>query len=117
MKAYTAPTLVALVAALLLLFIFGPQSQRVNLEQYEQMTTVLMQLKDQDVRMNEHMLLAGSGMLRNFDSMVHITNSLNALQTQLIELEAGMSGDARLAVEVGTHELFVQLKQKISFLL
>ncbi len=113
MKTYTIPTLAILLSALLLMFLFGPQSQRVDMKQYEHLTNVLTQLKDQDVRMNEHMLLAGSGMLRNFDSMVDITNRLNKQQEELSKLQSSMSEEARESLETGANRLFLQLKQKI----
>jgi len=93
-------------------FVFGNQYLRVNLTQYEEMTDVLAQLKSQDVRMNEHMLLTGNGALVNFDMVVQISKNLSRLEQRLMQLENNMSENDRQVVEAISDQLFSELKKK-----
>ena len=93
-------------------FVFGNQYLRVNLTQYEEMTDVLAQLKNQDMRMNEHMLMAGNGTLVNFDMIVQLSKSLSRLEKRLIEMKNKMSEHDRLAIESISEQLFLELKKK-----
>jgi len=115
MKTYQTTILALVASAIVLFYVFGNQYFRINLSQNEQMIKVLAQLKDQDVRLNEHMLLVGNGMLANFDSMVQISKKLNTLQDRLLKNLNSMPAEDSEELKVIAKQLFVELQQKLAW--
>ncbi len=111
------PLIVLLIVGLLLVaFMFGPNSYRVDLKSYHQITELIEQIKDEDMELNEHMLMASSGMLKNFDSMVHIVKELNKLEKNFNHLKKDLSENNKKELTPLIKRLFTLIDTKIKAL-
>ncbi|MDQ6975897.1 MAG: response regulator [Mariprofundaceae bacterium] len=112
MKSFLPILLLTMIGLSLLNFMFGSNSYRVDLKNYHQIKLLLGQIKDEDMELNEHMLMAGGGMLKNFDSMVHIVKEINSLKKQFKQSEEGLSKNNKKEFLPLINQLFTLIKVK-----
>jgi len=104
--------LLAVVGLSLLAFVFGPNSYRVDLKSYRFISELIIQIKDEDMKLNEHMLMTGAGMLKNFDSMAQMIKNIGALQAHFEQFESDLSEANKRELIPLTKKLFALISVK-----
>ncbi len=105
-----------IVVLSLLAFMFGPNSYRVDLKSYQDTHDLLMEIKDEDMELNEHLLMTSSGILKNFDSMLQHTKNIAVLEQEFHAREQDLSEDNKKELLPLASQLFDLLKIKAEVL-
>ncbi|RMH61904.1 MAG: PAS domain S-box protein [Zetaproteobacteria bacterium] len=90
---------------------YGSFASRKEFLAYQEWSRTWMELKKQDVRLNEHMLMVRTMMTRNYDELVRIIHAIRQLRRTLMRLDFAVHGHAS-----HLDELFDLMERKIAMI-